>query len=258
MAISSTTLVDKTREASIRATGVASETDGIFIDVSALSKFETGGLVAIRKLVWSIVGAGLLTLQWEASSDVTIATIGGNGNVDFAHQVGTLQENNAGAGITGDISITTDSNVTGYTIWAQVVKVSGFEAPAVITQTRVPDAAYVTGNTMDTVVTFDEPVIVSTSGGTPSILYTMDACDAASRDSATTCKAIYTSGNNTNHLTFRRTVLAGDDENGSTAFFASANIIVLNSGTILSKATSKAIDLTLAGYTDDGGITVNA
>jgi len=253
MAIDKVVLKDTTKFAIITATGIASETNQNLVDVSALRKFETGGRVSIRKLTWMVQGVGTLDLKWDAGTDDLILNLGGNGHLDAPFQLGGNITNSEAANATGDIFLNTDSNAAKYTIWIEVVKESGYEAPSVITETRPIDDAYAVGEFIDTFVTFDEPVIVT---GTPYILYTMDACDAADRESSTTCKAIYTSGNNTNTLLFRRTVLAGDDENGTTAFFQYANVIVLNSGTIVSNSSSKAIDLTLVGYTDDGGITV--
>ena len=254
MAIAAVKSLDTTRYSVIRATGVASETDGTFVDVSSLKKYElSSGRVSLTKLHWSIQGAGVLTLEWDATSDVMIGKYGGNGSVDYPSQGGGAIYSTSAAGTTGDINVTTDGNVTGYTLMAEVAKVSGFEAPASNTETAPADATYTTGQFVDYLVKFDEDVVVT---GVPYLTYTMDACDAADRLSSTTCKGIYTSGNNTNTLLFRRTTLGDDAENGSTAFFAVGALIVLNSGTIKSSITGKAVDLNITGLTDDGGIII--
>jgi hypothetical protein len=76
--------------------------------------------VTVAKLTWSVQGAGVLLLQWDADTDKTFLSLGGGGSVDFVHKGAALE--NLAAGGTGDILVDTDSNVTGYTLLVDVHK----------------------------------------------------------------------------------------------------------------------------------------
>ncbi len=78
----------------------------IVVDVSALT--PAASLVSIQRIRYAFDGFSA-KLLFDASTDVHVVSIGGFGTLDFSNMgdhVGLT--NNAGAGITGDILITTN------------------------------------------------------------------------------------------------------------------------------------------------------
>ena len=86
--------------------GAAGElTDQLVVDVSLLLPAATK--VSIEKVQWSLNGFDAI-LEWDATTDVQIFTLGASAStseLDFTSFGGI--PNNAGAGITGDILLTT-------------------------------------------------------------------------------------------------------------------------------------------------------
>lgn len=253
MAIKVVTNKDASKSATITLTGVAGESDQVAVNVSDLKKFETGGRVSIRNITWSVQGVGEVDLAWDAGTDDIILNMMGSGK-SMSWERGGNFKNTEVTGATGDIFLNSGAGAAFYTVVLDVVKETGFNAPVSVFEKAPADATYLVTETVDFQVTFDEDIIVT---GAPYVTYTMDACDIANRLTGTTCKAPYVSGNNTRTLTFRRTILAGDDEDGSTAFFAVGALIVLDGGTLTGKDTGAAVDLTITGLTDDGGIIIS-
>ena len=106
---------------------------------------------------------------------------------------------------------------------------------------------YATGDTIQVDVTFDVPVAVDTSGGTPSLALTIgSASRSASYSSIDATKMA---------LTFEYTVVSGDsDQNGVSVI---ANALALNGGAItLEGATTDAL-IDHAALGDQGGHLVN-
>jgi hypothetical protein len=108
------------------------------------------------------------------------------------------------------------------------------------------DGTYGIGDVINLTVSFSEPVVVDTSGGTPTLQLETGAIDR---------KAIFVSGSGTNTLTFQYTVQEGDtsadlDQLSSTA-------LELNGGTIADAAGNNAI-LTLAAPGAAGSLSSNA
>lgn len=81
----------------------------VIIDVSALSSM--GDLlgaptrVNIKRIVYDIEDTLTVNLFWDATADVSIWRLVGRGEIDLTKTGGL--KNNAGAGITGDVSFTT-------------------------------------------------------------------------------------------------------------------------------------------------------
>lgn len=86
----------------------ADESAVVKVDVSALSGAPSK--VKINKIHYSVAGQ-VVRLLWDATTDVTIVDLQGDGCLD-ATCFGGLY-NNAGAGVTGDISLTTVGGGTG-------------------------------------------------------------------------------------------------------------------------------------------------
>jgi hypothetical protein len=111
-AVTSQTLVDGERNVVMKFTNLSDgtgESAVLKVDVSALSGSPSS--VSIQRIIYSVFGMNV-TLLWDATTDVRIVELGGNtGTLDFC-SFGGLQ-NNAGAGVTGDILLTTTGHTSG-------------------------------------------------------------------------------------------------------------------------------------------------
>jgi hypothetical protein len=110
-AVSSQTLVDGTRNAVMKFTNTSDGTGEaavLKVDVSALSGAPS--TVKITKIHYSVAGM-VARLLWDATTDVTIVDLQGDGCLD-ATCFGGLY-NNGGVGVTGDILLTTVGHTSG-------------------------------------------------------------------------------------------------------------------------------------------------
>lgn len=110
-AVSSQTLVDGSRNVVMKFTNTSDgtgESAVTKVDVSALSGAPSR--VTIDKIHYSVAGM-VVRLLWDATADVTILDLQGDGCFD-ASAFGGLT-NNAGAGVTGDIQLTTVGHTSG-------------------------------------------------------------------------------------------------------------------------------------------------
>ena len=124
--VTSQTLLDGPRNLVILLTGVldtSNEARAIKVDVST---YDPAPLkVRVDKIQYSIAGALQVLLDWDATTDVTFAVLSGQGEIE-ACNIGGLQ-NNAGAGVTGDVYLTTfgwSAGTLSYTILLEMTKVS--------------------------------------------------------------------------------------------------------------------------------------
>lgn len=79
------------------------------LDVSTL--VETPATVKINKIIYDVGAATDAVLSWDATTDVPITGLSGRGTMDFCYFHGLT--NNAGAGVTGDITLAgTGANIT--------------------------------------------------------------------------------------------------------------------------------------------------
>lgn len=104
-AVSSQTLVDNSRNVVMKFTNTSDgtgESAVTKVDVSALNGAPSK--VTIDRIHYSVSGM-VVRLLWDATADVTIVDLQGDGCLD-ASSFGGLY-NNAGAGVTGDIKLTT-------------------------------------------------------------------------------------------------------------------------------------------------------
>lgn len=110
-AVSSQTLIDAERNVVMKFTNTSDGTGEAAVtkvDVSALKGAPS--TVRINKIHYNTSGM-LVRLLWDADTDVTIVDLQGDGWMDYKCFGGLY--NNAGAGITGDIKLTTVGHSSG-------------------------------------------------------------------------------------------------------------------------------------------------
>jgi len=104
-AVTSQTIVDGPRNTVMKFTNTSDgtgESAVLKVDVSGLSGAPSG--VSITKIHYSVAGM-VVRLLWDADTDVTIVDLQGDGCLCCSEFGGLV--NNAGAGVTGDIKLTT-------------------------------------------------------------------------------------------------------------------------------------------------------
>lgn len=122
-AVSSQTILDGAKNAVIKLTNLSDGTGEaavLKVDVSTLSGAPGG--VNIKRITYDVSGM-VVTLLWDATTDVRIVDLGSNtGVLDFS-EFGGLP-NNGGAGVTGDILLTTTGHTAGdsYSIILELTK----------------------------------------------------------------------------------------------------------------------------------------
>jgi len=110
-------------------------------------------------------------------------------------------------------------------------------APATTSVTVPANATYITGQSLDFTVNFDENVIVNTVGGSPQLSITVGA---------TTRQATYISGSGSSVLLFRYTVQAGDSDTDGIAI----GTLAANGGALRDSAgNNAALSLNSVGAT---------
>jgi len=122
MAVANQILVDGVKNVvtkHVSAWELADESAVVKVDVSAL--VGAPSKVKISKIHYNVNGM-IVRLLWDATTDVTIVDLQGDGCID-ATCFGGLT-NNAGAGVTGDISLTTVGGASGdsYSIILEMAK----------------------------------------------------------------------------------------------------------------------------------------
>lgn len=121
-AVTAQTLTDGPRNVVMKFTNLSDgtgESAVLKVDVSTL--FGNPARVRIKRIHYNVTGM-VATLFWDATTDVRIVDLSGDGTLDFCEFGGLW--NNAGAGVTGDIMLTTTGHTAGdnYTIILEMVK----------------------------------------------------------------------------------------------------------------------------------------
>lgn len=121
-AVSSQTLVDGSRNVVMKFTNLSDgtgESAVLKVDVSALNGAPTA--VKVNRVHYSVTGM-VATLLWDADTDVRMLDLAGDGVFDFTGFGGLV--NNGGAGVTGDIKLTTTGHTSGdnYSIVLEMAK----------------------------------------------------------------------------------------------------------------------------------------
>ena len=123
MSITSTKLVDDNFKLMVNANGVGSEEDQKIVDVEASNNASSEPKVSIANLQYEILGTGNVTLFFEkrASIDTTKQLIiSGRGNYGLKPDEIKITDT------IGNVSLTSDSNVTKYNIVLETHKESGY------------------------------------------------------------------------------------------------------------------------------------
>ena len=121
-AVSTQTIIDGERNVVQKFTNLSDGTGEaavLKVDVSALNGAPSR--VKINKIHYSVAGM-VATLLWDATTDVRIVDLQGDGCLDATGYGGLI--NNAGTGITGDILLTTSGHSLNdsYTIILEMAK----------------------------------------------------------------------------------------------------------------------------------------
>lgn len=121
-AVSSQTIIDGARNVVMKFTNLSDgtgESAVLKVDVSALSGAPSA--VDIRRVHYNVNGM-VVTMLWDATTDVRILELSGYGTLDFSDFGGL--PNNAGTGVTGDILFTTTGAALSdsYSIVLEMVK----------------------------------------------------------------------------------------------------------------------------------------
>lgn len=104
-AVTSQTLVDGAKHLVVKLTNLSDGTGE-----SAVKKVDVTSPVKITRVHYNVTGM-VATLLWDADTDVRILDLQGDGCFDFSRFGGLI--NNAGAGVTGDINLTTTGHTSG-------------------------------------------------------------------------------------------------------------------------------------------------
>jgi len=130
MAITSTTLVDDSFKTIVKASGVGSETKELLLDASKLSGASASPNLSIAHLYYEILGTGNITLFFDAETDEEISTaFSGRGNYGLKVNEPKIKQGDTGVTLvnpTGDVLLSSDSNVTSYNIIIEFRKEKGF------------------------------------------------------------------------------------------------------------------------------------
>ena len=123
MAITSTKLVDDNFKIIVNANGVGNEEDQKIVDVEASNNASSEPKVSIANLVYEVIGTGNVTLFFEKRSSIDTTKqliISGRGNYGLKPEEVKITDT------IGNVSLTSDSNVTKYNIVLETHKESGY------------------------------------------------------------------------------------------------------------------------------------
>jgi hypothetical protein len=185
------------------------------------------------------VGTGV-TISGSNLSGATSVSFNGVAQTTITGNTGTSLTVNVPAGATtGDVEVTTPSGTSNALTFSVTPP-----APVVTSVTGPANGTYRIGQFVTFLVSFDQPVTVSTAGGTPVIILTIGSTPRG---------LTYFSGSNTNTLTFRYLVQAGDlDTDGVTL----GSSIAANNGTLRNATGTNAV-LTLNNVSSLTGVLVD-
>jgi len=123
MTITSTKLVDDNFKIIVNANGVGNEEDQKIVDVEASNNASSEPKVSIANLVYEVIGTGNVTLFFEKRSSIDTTKqliISGRGNYGLKPEEVKITDT------IGNVSLTSDSNVTKYNIVLETHKESGY------------------------------------------------------------------------------------------------------------------------------------
>jgi len=126
MAFTTQVITDAHRKYIAKFTGSAIETNSLLVDTSLLNYYDTvtPPRVEIVSCWWSIESTNSVKLLWDATANVEVFTMTSNGLYSYFSGMPSLK-NNSGAGITGDILITTTA-ATNFSLIIELNKTEGY------------------------------------------------------------------------------------------------------------------------------------
>ena len=129
MAITTTTLTDDTFKVIVKANGIGNETKSVLLDASKLIGATASPNLSIAKIHYEILGTGNLTLYFDAETDEEVKVLSGRGIYGLIKDEPKIKQGVTGVTLvnpTGDVLLTTDSNVTQYNLVIEFIKEKGF------------------------------------------------------------------------------------------------------------------------------------
>jgi hypothetical protein len=118
MAFVTQVLANNKRNYIVKVTGAAAEAAALLVDVSAIGCSE----VVLEEIQYDVLAGSDLTLLWDATSDVAFFKAHGHSDVKCFEKFGGIY-NDAGAGVTGDVNITTTGTTVSYWFIARFRKI---------------------------------------------------------------------------------------------------------------------------------------
>ena len=114
MAVANQTIQDSRYRTIIKTLSSSTTSAGEIVDCSDLVGFQTGGLLTIAKVSWSL--SSEVNILWDATSNVIALSLNGNGTYGFMPGQPALPNNAASANRTGDVLFTAGSACFGYIV----------------------------------------------------------------------------------------------------------------------------------------------
>jgi len=129
MAITTTILTDDSFKIIVRGSGIGNETKGLLLDASELTGATASPNLSIAKIYYEILGTGNLTLYFNAETDEEAKVLSGRGIYGLIVNEPKIKQGDTGTTLvnpTGDVLLTTDSNVSKYNLVVEFIKEKGF------------------------------------------------------------------------------------------------------------------------------------
>ena len=114
MAGTTQTIQDSRYRTIMKSVSSGTTSAGEIVDCSDLVGFQTGGLLTIAKVSWSL--SSQADILWDATSNVIALSLNGNGTYGFMPGQPALPNNAASANRTGDVLFTAGSACFGYVV----------------------------------------------------------------------------------------------------------------------------------------------
>ena len=114
MAVANQTIQDSRYRTIVKTVSTGTTSAGEIVDCSDLVGFQTGGLLTIAKVSWSL--SSEINILWDATSNVIALSLNGNGTYGFMPGQPALPNNAASANRTGDVLFTAGSACFGYVV----------------------------------------------------------------------------------------------------------------------------------------------
>ena len=122
MTISTTTLVDDSFKVIIKANGVGNESEQVLVSALELNNASSEPKISIANVYYEIEGSGNIHLIFNDENEPAL-TVKGKGNYGLKPGEPKIEAITTGS---GNISLTSDNNVTSYNIVIECHKEKGF------------------------------------------------------------------------------------------------------------------------------------